>query len=314
VSLDSARASEDRSGPWLLAGITLFWGLNFVTIKYSVAEVPIWAFRTICLLTGGCGLLGIAKAAGFSLRVPRAEWRPLVIAAVGNITGWHIFSAWGLQYVPASRGTILAYTMPLFAAVISVLWLKQKMTGLIMTALVSGIVALAILLVPIWSEIEARPFGPILMLLAAACWGFGTVAMKRYRFTVPTTVLAGWQMLVGGIPVFIGWALIDIDFDPRAVSHVAWISVAYSAVVPMIFCQWAFFRIVRLYPAAVAAISTLAIPVVSVIAAALLKHEPIGVSEILSLGLVLMSLALVLIVPALRKRAAPVPEERSTHR
>ena len=93
---------QDRSGPWLLAGITLFWGLNFVTIKYSVAEVPIWTFRTICLLTGGFGLLGIAKAVGFSLRVPRAEWRPLVIAAIGNITGWHIFSAWGLQYVPAS--------------------------------------------------------------------------------------------------------------------------------------------------------------------------------------------------------------------
>jgi drug/metabolite transporter (DMT)-like permease len=301
-------AAADRSGPWLLAGITLFWGLNFVAIKYSVEEVPIWTFRSICLLTGGFGLLGIAKAVGLSLRVPRAEWWPLVIAAIGNITGWHIFSAWGLQYVPASRGTILAYTMPLFAAVISVLWLRQKMTGLIATALVSGIVALAILLVPIWSEIVAHPFGPVLMLLAAAFWAFGTVALKRYRFTVPTAVLAGWQMLVGGIPVFIGWALIDIDFDPRPVSHIAWLAVAYSAIVPMIFCHWAWFRIVAIYPAAVAAIGTLAIPVVSVLASALLKHEPIGMPEILSLALVLMSLMLVLVVPALRNRNAAVPE------
>jgi drug/metabolite transporter (DMT)-like permease len=300
--------AQDRSGPWLLAGITLFWGLNFVAIKYSVEEVPIWTFRTICLLTGGFGLLGIAKAAGLSLRVPRDEWRPLVIAAIGNITGWHIFSAWGLQYVPASRGTILAYTMPLFAALISVLWLRQKMTGLIVTALVSGIVALAILLVPIWSEIIAHPFGPILMLLAAAFWAFGTVALKRYRFTVPTAALAGWQMLIGGIPVFIGWALIDIGFDPRPVSHVAWIAVAYSAIMPMIFCHWAWFRIVAIYPAAVAAIGTLAIPVVSVIASALLKGETIGLSVILSLGLVLMSLALVLVVPALKNRAMAVPE------
>ena len=157
MSPGSADEAPDRSGPWLLAGITLFWGLNFVTIKYSVEEVPIWTFRTICLLTGGFGLLGIAKALGLSLRVPRAEWRPLVIAAIGNITGWHIFSAWGLQYVPASRGTILAYTMPLFAAVISVLWLKQKMTGLIATALVSGLVALAILLVK-WKDLMVAFF------------------------------------------------------------------------------------------------------------------------------------------------------------
>jgi drug/metabolite transporter (DMT)-like permease len=308
VTLEQASAREDRSGPWLLAGITLFWGLNFVTIKYSVEEVPIWAFRGICLLTGGFGLLGIAKAIGLDLRVPRDEWRPLVIAAIGNITGWHIFSAWALLYLPPGRGTIIAYTMPLFAAVISVLWLKQKMTGLIATALVSGIVALAILLVPVWEEIVAHPFGPLLMLLAAACWAFGTVALKRYRFTVPTASLAGWQMLVGGIPIFIGWALIDSDFDPRPVSHIAWISVAYSAIVPMIFCHWAWFRIVAIYPAAIAAIGTLAIPVVSVIASALLKDEAIGAPEILSLGLVLTSLALVLIVPAIRNRATPLPE------
>ncbi len=98
------------------------------------------------------------------------------------------------------------------------------------------------------------------MLVAAAFWAFGTVALKRYRFTVPTAALAGWQMLVGGIPVFIGWALIDIDFDPRPVSHTAWLAVAYSAVIPMIFCHWAWFRIVAIYPAAVAAIGTLAIP------------------------------------------------------
>jgi drug/metabolite transporter (DMT)-like permease len=304
----SVSGAQDRSGPWLLAGITIFWGLNFVTIKYSVEEVPIWTFRTICLLTGGLGLLAIGKLAGSSLKVPRAEWRPLAIAALGNITFWHIFSAWALTLLPAGRATILAYTMPLFAAVISIVWLKQRMTGLIVAALATGVVGLAILVLPDWENIVVAPLGVILILVAAASWAFGTVALKRYRFTIPTTALAGWQMLVGGIPVFIGWALIDIDFDPRPVSTVAWMAVAYSAIVPMIFCHWAWFRIVALYPAVVAAIGTLAIPVVSVIAAAWLRDEAIGLSEILSLGLVLAAMALVLVVPALKNRAAQVPE------
>jgi drug/metabolite transporter (DMT)-like permease len=298
--------TQNRSGPWLLAGITIFWGLNFVTIKYSVAEVPIWTFRSICLLTGGLGLLGIGKSAGLSLRVPRDEWRPLVIAALGNVTFWHIFSAWALTYLPAGRATILAYTMPLFAAVISVLWLKQKMTGLMVAALATGVIGLAILVLPDWENIAANPIGVILILIAAASWAFGTVALKRYRFTIPTAALAGWQMLVGGIPVFIGWALIDRTFDPSPVSTTAWIAVAYSAIVPMIFCQWAWFRIVAIYPAVVAAIGTMAIPVVSVIAAAVLRHEAIGLWEILSLALVMAAMALVLIVPALKNRTAPV--------
>src|SRR5262249_35041648 len=81
--------SRDRSGPWLLAGITVFWGLNFLAIKYSVEEIPILTFRTICLSVGGFGLFAIARAAGLSLRVPRAERMPLAIASLGNITGWH---------------------------------------------------------------------------------------------------------------------------------------------------------------------------------------------------------------------------------
>jgi drug/metabolite transporter (DMT)-like permease len=302
------QAPGDPSGPWLLAGITLFWGLNFVAIKYSVEEVPVLTFRTICLAVGGLGLLGIGRAAGLSLRVPRNEWVPLAVAAAGNITGWHLFSAWGLVYLPPGRASIIAYTMPLFAAVISVLWLGQRMTALMACALLTGTIGMVVLVAPDWAKVAAHPMGVVLTLTAAASWAFGTVALKRFRFTIPTAALAGWQMLVGGIPIFIAWALIDRGFDPRTVSGTAWTAVAYSAVIPMIFCHWAWFRVVAIYPAVVAAIGTLAIPVVSVIASAVLKHEAVGVPEILALALVLRALVMVLVLPALRNRAAAVPE------
>jgi drug/metabolite transporter (DMT)-like permease len=297
VSDGSAAISQPQRhllGPALLLAITIFWGLNFVAIKDAVEEVPIWTFRSICLLAGGFGLFGIGKAAGFSLRVPRAEWRPLAIAAFGNITCWNIFAAAGLRYMPAGGATIIAYTMPLFAAAISAVWLKQKTTGLTIAALAAGTTGLGVLLIPDWAGIVAQPLGPVFMLLAAASWGFGTVALKRYRFSIPTTVLAGWQMLVGGIPVFIGWALLDRGFDPGSASQKAWYAVAYSAIIPMILCYWAWFRIVAIYPAVIAAIGTLAIPVVSVIAAAILRHEAIGITQIVSLALVLSAVALVL--------------------
>ena len=308
AAVSGATPARDAFGPALLVGITVFWGLNFVAIKYAVEEVPIWTFRTICLLTGGLGLLGIAKAAGLGLQVPRGEWRPLPIAALGNITGWHIFSAWGLIYLPAGRATIIAYTMPLFAAMISALWLKQRMTATTAVALIAGTAGLGILLLPDWANVAAHPRGVLLVLAAAASWAMGTVALKRYRFTIPTAALAGWQMLIGGIPIFIGWALIDRGFDPSAVSPRAWLAVAYSAILPMIFCHWAWFRVVAIYPAVVAAIGTLAIPVVSVIAASLLRHEAIGALEIAALALVLAALMLVLVVPALKGRTAPLPE------
>ncbi len=301
-------SSRNRTGFLLLVSITLFWGVNWPAMKLSVNEVPVWAFRTICLLVGGIGLLSICRAFGFSLRVPRAEWRPLLVAAFGNITCWHIFSALGVQHMAPGRASILAFTMPLWAAVIAALWTRVRLTGLTAAALAIGAAGLAVLVVPDWANIVSRPAGPVFMILAAISWAAGTVALKRYRFTIPTASLAGWQMLLGGIPIFIGAALFDRGFDPATVSMTGWIAVAYAAIIPMIYCHWAWFRVVSLYPASVAAIGTLAIPVVGVISSAWFIGEEIGWSEIAALALVLAALTLVLVVPALKNRAAPVPE------
>ncbi|GAB2178450.1 DMT family transporter [Dongia sp. agr-C8] len=304
----SPSSARHRTGFLLLVSITLFWGINWPAMKLSVNEVPVWAFRTICLLVGGIGLLAICRAFGYSLYVPREERRPLLIAALGNITCWHIFSALGVHHMAPGRASILAFTMPLWAAVIAALWTRERLTGLTVAALAIGAAGLAVLVVPDWANIVSRPAGPVFMILAAISWAAGTVALKRYRFTIPTAALAGWQMLLGGIPIFVGAALFDRGFDPGSVSTTAWIAVAYAAVIPMIYCHWAWFRVVSLYPASVAAIGTLAIPVVGVISSAWFIGERIGWSEIAALALVLAALTLVLVVPALKNRAAPVPE------
>jgi len=65
---------------------------------------------------------------------------------------------------------------------------------------------------------------------------------------------------------------------------------------PMIYCHWAYFTLVRIFPASIAAIGTLAIPVVGVFSSALILNETIGLNEILALILVVSALAVVLFV------------------
>ena len=291
------------TGLILLALITLFWGVNWPAIKLSVNEVPVWAFRTICLLAGAGGLFAIAAMARLPLRIPRQDLKPLLIAALGNITGWHLFSALGVTLMQPGRASILAFTMPLWAAPIAAIWLKEKIDGLRLAGLGVGMIGLAVLVVPDWANISAAPWGPVFMLLAAIAWAFGTVALKTHRYAMPTTSLVAWQMLLGGIPIFLGALLLDRDFDPTAVSGLGWGAVAYAALIPMIFCHWAWFRVVAIYPAVVAAIGTLAIPVIGIISSALITGDVIGWDEILSLALVVFALFLVLVAPQLRRRA-----------
>jgi drug/metabolite transporter (DMT)-like permease len=72
----------------------------------------------------------------------------------------------------------------------------------------------------------------------------------------------------------------------------------------MIFCHWGWFKLVRNYPAVVAAISTLAIPVVGVLSSVLVLDEPLGLDVVLSLALVLAALFLVLVLPMLSRRGS----------
>jgi drug/metabolite transporter (DMT)-like permease len=299
----AADENNAATGIILLVLITIFWGVNWPAIKLSVNEVPVWAFRTICLVAGATGLFAIAAAAKLPLRIPRQDLRPLLIAALGNITGWHLFSALGVTMMQPGRASILAFTMPLWAAPIAAIWLKEKIDGLRLIGLAIGMAGLAVLVVPDWENLSAAPLGPIFMLLAAISWAFGTVALKTHRYGMPTTTLVAWQMLLGGIPIFAGAALFDHSFDPAAVSALGWGAVAYAALIPMIFCHWAWFRVVAIYPAVIAAIGTLAIPVIGIISSALITGDVVGWDEILSLALVVLALFLVLVAPQLRRRA-----------
>jgi drug/metabolite transporter (DMT)-like permease len=140
------------------------------------------------------------------------------------------------------------------------------------------------------------------MLGAAVSWATGTICMKYFRWTMPTSELVGWQLLVGGVPIFLGAPLIEAVPDLGRISAAALAAAAYSAVVPMILCHYAYFKLVRLFPAALATLGTVAIPVIGVITGALLLGEPISWREVTALAMVVAALALVLLVPALLHR------------
>lgn len=297
-----SQTGQNQTGLWLLAAITLFWGVNWPAIKLSVDEVPVWAFRAICLGAGAIGLFAIARGAGLSLRIPRRDLKWLIIASLGNITGWHLFSAIGVSLMLPGRASILAFTMPLWAAPIAAIWIGERLGGLKLLGLGIGALGLAVLVIPDWQNLLAAPWGPVFMILAAISWAFGTVSLKAHRFSMPTTSLVAWQMVIGGLPIFLGALVFDRTFEPGAVSALGWWAVAYAALIPMIFCHWAWFRVVSIYPAVVAAIGTLAIPVVGIISSALITHDPVGAAEIVSLILIIAALFLVLVVPMLRQR------------
>jgi len=284
-----------RKGIFLLLTLSLFWGLNWPAMKISVSEIPPWTFRSYCIVLSGIGLLILAKINGFKLMLPLDKLKPLCLVALFSTTGWHLFSAHGVLRMNAGRAVIIAFTMPLWANILSALLLKERITSTRLLALGIGLGGIGLL---IWPELEAvggAPLGAAFMLGAAISWATGTVLIKRTDWNTPTTVLAGWQLLLGGIPVVMGALFFESAGFSLNVSANAIFALTYTILFPMIYCHWAYFALVRIFPAGIAAIGTLAIPVVGVFSSTLILNEPVGISEMVALALVVTALSIALL-------------------
>ncbi len=299
-SRHSSPAGLPIAGFALLAAVTVFWGVNWPTMKIVLGELSPWWFRTICLATGGAALLAISGLSGNRVRVPPGDLKRLMLCSVFNMVGWHLFSAFGLTMVPAGRASIIAFTMPVWAALFAIPVLKERVSFAVFAGLGMGMAGLGILIGHDVAVLGSAPVGSLIMLGAALSWGLGTVLFKRFDWQTPVATAVGWQLLLASIPVGSGALMLEPVPDLAGLSASAVLAFAYVLVFPMVFCQWAYFKIVDMFPAVYAAIGVLAVPVVGVYSSLLLLGEPVGWREVAALVLVCSAIFTVLILPKLR--------------
>lgn len=301
--------SARKEGLWLLFLLAIFWGANWPAMKVAVAEFGPWTFRVVCVYVGAAGLFAIAIVRGIPLGLPRGREGIFAVTAVLNVAIWQVTSAYGLTLMSAGRAVLVAFTMPLWAAVFGAIFVREKFTPRKSLALLFGIAGLGLLALPASDTLGSSLAGLALMLSAAVAWGAGTVALKAQRFAMSAVTLTAWQLAIAGLPLIAGMFQFEIFGPPGAIlpkggfTAIGFAGVAYAATVPMVFCHWAWFRTLEILPASVASIGTLAVPVVGVLSSALLIGEAVGWPELLAMVCVVVSLALALIAPS-REEAA----------
>ena len=285
----------------LLAGLSLFWGLNWPGMKIILSELPPWWFRASCVFVGGLGLLTISAAAGNKVMFRAGEFPALLVCALFNVGGWHLFTAYGVALMEAGRASIIAFTMPIWAAVFAAVLLGERFSAAKLGGLLLALAGLALLIGPDLAILRQAPLGAFFVLCAAVSWGLGTVLFKRRVWSIPVASNVGWQLMLCAAPLAIGALLLEPFPDLTSLSNQAIVALIYIYGFPMTFCQWAYFKTVHLFPASIAAIGTLLVPVVGVYSSHFILGEPVGWLELAALALVCAALACVLVVPNLRR-------------
>jgi len=295
-----------------VAVLALVWGANWPILKLGVAEIAPLTFRALTLPFAGLGLLAIAKASGESVRVPRALWPMVATLALVNITGWNGLVLFGVREMEAGRSAIIAYTMPVWATLVSLAVLHEPLGRRKAVGLVLGMAGMLVLLGDDLRAIERRPFAALMILGAAFVWACGTVLLRKFQPKIPQNALTGWMMIAGWVPIVLAAPLLDPGWRHAldGLSATAWFAIAYNIAMAGTLAHWAWFTLARALPVAVSSLASLPVPVVGVFAGMLVLGERPGAAEWLALALVLAALVAVL-WPAQRKDApiAPAPDE-----
>lgn len=292
------------AGILLILGIALAWGVNWSMMAIALAEIPPWQYRATSAFLAGCSLLALALAMGQPIRVPRAQWRPMLIAALFYVTGWLTLIAYGVILMKTGQAALLAFTMPLWTALIGAVALGERITARVAIALVMGVAGIAALLTQDFAAIGASPWGAVCVLGAGLGWAVATVALKRVTWQVPTLTLAGWQFVIGSLPLF----AIAVAVEDLAIHEASWQALgagAYNTFVAFVFAYMAWFTVIRMLPAGVASIGTLLVPGVALVSASVILGDTLTARELVALVLLCAGVGLVVSQPAAKPAVEP---------
>jgi drug/metabolite transporter (DMT)-like permease len=270
----------------------LGWGLNWPATKFLLATCPPLSARGVSGLTAGAILFAVAAFLGEPLAVPRALWGRLAVAAVLNVSAWMGLTTASLVWLPAGQAATLAYTMPVWAALLAWPMLGERPMPRQIGAIVLGICGVIILVGSTIFHLDAaRLPGVVVALSAAGLFAFGTVLSKRLPIPLPRVALTAWQVFLGCIPLLIAGLLFE-QANFSALPAIGWLALGYTAFVSMGACYLLWFAAVRRLTASSAAIGTLLTPVIGVAASTIALGDKLTLSQVASLALVVGGIVL----------------------
>lgn len=223
----------------------------------------------------------------------REEWPGVLALSLLIMVVFPFALIAGVVLVGPGQAAILNYTMPLWASLLAVPVLGERLDRRTSMALGLGFVAVLLVLAGTTGHGGPNSLGVALGLAAGATFGAGTVLSKKLRFRSPVLLITAWQLLLGTPPAFVVWLLLhDITYLHSEAGR-GLFGLFYMVVFANAVAYAAWFPVVGRLKASVASLSLLVVPCVGVASSALLVQRRISHFDVAALICVLGAIALV---------------------
>jgi drug/metabolite transporter (DMT)-like permease len=296
-------ASSARATWPLLLTVWLCWGLSYPFMAWTLLAVDLITARLVANIGAGALLLGLLAAGGHPLLPRPGEWRGIALLSLLIMVVFPYFLIAGVMLVGPGQAAILNYTMPLWASLLAVPVLGERLDRRTLLALGLGLVAVLLVLAGVSGPDGPGVLGVALGLGAGATFGAGTVLSKKLRFGSPVLLITTWQLLLGVPPALLIWVALHEHTYLHADSARGVFGLFYMVVFANALAYAAWFPLVGRLKASVASLSLLVVPCLGVASSALLGLRPAGIFDLAALVCVLVSISLVMRRPPASRQA-----------
>jgi drug/metabolite transporter (DMT)-like permease len=282
--------------------VYLVWGGTFLFIRLAVHEgsgFPPFAMAGSRTLCASIILFALAKALGYPLRITGPELRILVLTGILLWLGGNGLVAWAERHVNSGYAALVIGTTPIWPIIIESISERRPPSLLLVFSMLIGFLGLAVLVTPVLKQgIRADAASTVALLLAAICWSSGSLLLQRRPPQAPLVLISAYQQLFGGLALTAAMILSGEPWPQPTAT--AWLGWAYLVIAGSLISFTSYMIAVRTLPISVVMTYAYVNPVTAVLLGWLVLGEPITLSMVLGMGLILTG-----VFGVFRKRIGP---------
>jgi drug/metabolite transporter (DMT)-like permease len=291
-------SSSSSRGALLALGVTvLIWAYSWVVMKQAMAYAGPLDFAALRYLLGAGVLFVALLLSGKSLRPP--PLLPTTLIGLFQTAAFQGLEQWALLHGGAGHVALLAYTMPFWAVLLAWWLLGDRPTVRHWLGLTLAAAGLLCIIEP-WHTMGSL-LSTTLAIAGGATWAAGTVLSKRmFQHHSPELLnLTAWQMLIGAL--VLGGVALAVPQRTMVWNWPFIAALTYSVVLASSLAWWLWSIVLQRLSTTVASVSSLGVPVTSVVLAWLILSDRPSAMELFGILLVLLGLVAISGVGARRR-------------
>ena len=282
-------------------GIVVVTAACFVVIEAGLAYAPPLSFAAMRVLFGGIALLTLVAVLRQPLLPTSGSLSWLVVLALSAATFSYGSMFVSQSFTSAGIASVLGNTQPLIVVVLAAAFLGERMTRGKWLALLLGLGGVVLITSPALATPDTYGLGGALLALGSAGGlAVGSVLIKRTGPGLNLLTVSAWQLLLGGLPLLFGAALLEHDTPVRwTVAFAGLLLILALAGTAFVVAAW--YWLIQEDDLGRLSMFFFLVPVFGLVFASLFSGERVGLIQWFGLVLVVGGLA-ALTLEALRPR------------